>query len=171
MKHFFQLTCAAARRVVCRWMFPWVVAIVGGLTAGCDFAQWNGSEAETEKLVHHIPDHRPATYGDAVEQVKRRHAELQAKIAATTSEPLERDLKELIDILTWLPEIAADSELKKADWDMANGGSRKLGTFYEDIRRACQSGKRRGGISFQGIEPLIADLERLVPASLTRSTD
>jgi hypothetical protein len=101
-------------RICCRatWLV-WMVAF--GLAAGC------GSGAATEEDdhgSHASPAHKPASFADAVTETERRFGELAGPLSA---EDRAKRLVELDDILRWLPELAGDTDLKRADWDAAKG--------------------------------------------------
>ena len=68
---------------------------------------------------HHIADHRPDDYADLVRQLERRPSLVHAE-ADHDMDHAAHELEELRDIITWLPEIAADTDLVKRDWDVAN---------------------------------------------------
>lgn len=63
---------------------------------------------------HGIPAYKPATFRDAVDQLPRRLAEV---FEHGSEAPLAEQEKELTDIVQWLPELAAETDLRKADWE------------------------------------------------------
>ena len=65
---------------------------------------------------HGQPKHYPHTFAEAVQQLSRRYRSLIAhKSSADTH--IQEHIAELKDIIRWLPELAGDSELRKADWE------------------------------------------------------
>jgi hypothetical protein len=94
------------------WLM-WVVTC--GLVTGCG----SGTPHEEEEHGSHAaPAHKPATFADAVTETGRRFGELAGPLSA---EDRAKRLVELDDILRWLPELAGDTDLKRADWDAAKG--------------------------------------------------
>lgn len=79
------------------------VAIVGLI--GC----FGGHGGEEQPHAEHvIPAHKPADFPEAVNQIVVRTAEPISDAAA---------VQELQDIVGWLPELAAQTDLPRADWD------------------------------------------------------
>lgn len=59
---------------------------------------------------HHVPDHKPENFSMLVTSLDERlHA----------SEIDEHDWDEIIDIVRWIPELAADSDLRRKDFESA----------------------------------------------------
>ncbi|QDU30257.1 hypothetical protein ETAA8_53760 [Anatilimnocola aggregata] len=86
-----------------------LLSLVGGIV-GC------GSEAKSDHLEHHVPAHRPHDLGEAVQVILVRWEALEREWQADPVAARQK-LSELIDIVRWLPEIAADSDLAEADWN------------------------------------------------------
>ena len=69
---------------------------------------------EEEHLEHHIPEHRPPDFSSAVDQIVRRFgdlADMQSGSLPGTA------VEELADIVRWLPEIAAESDMRRSAWE------------------------------------------------------
>ena len=85
---------------------------------------------EDEHLEHFVPAHKPANYTALVEQLENRIAqqtptsESGEKTTAADQSATER--QELIDIIGWIPELAADSELRKQDFETAVSAGARL---------------------------------------------
>lgn len=58
---------------------------------------------------HFVAEHWPTSLADAA-------AKIEARVVLIKEGKNEKALKELSDIVGWVPEIAADSELKEEDW-------------------------------------------------------
>lgn len=131
-----------------------------GLT-GCETAS---TVSEGDHLEHHIPEHKPATFADAVEQVRSRNDRLAAEFESADMPAVDRQLTELLDIVGWLPEIAADSPMKKPQWDQANAVSRELLLFYQGIA-ATTKRQTRGTwpTDVRRVEELLSVLTKLAP--------
>ena len=91
------------------------------------------SESDDDHIVHQIPIHKPATFADAVDQIRLRHARLVKDFSTEDTNVIERQLTELIDIVGWLPELAADSPMKKREWDQTKVASKTLLMIYQGV--------------------------------------
>ena len=70
--------------------------------------------AMTHEEEHGILPHKPHSFEEAVSEIESRG---RALIANSDKPPTQ--VTEWFDILGWLPELAADTELKRADWEQA----------------------------------------------------
>lgn len=80
-----------------------VIAIAMTL-AGC-----GGPPPGHDEEPHEPPAHHPRTFRRALDAIEGRSAAAAAGDAAAR--------RELADIVRWLPALAADTELGRADWD------------------------------------------------------
>lgn len=87
-------------------------SLLGSIQAGC--TQTGESTAEEDHLEHHIPDHKPKTYTETVRELDSRMRTLLNQSSASVNQDEKQQLEEIID---WIPELAADSELKHKDWN------------------------------------------------------
>jgi hypothetical protein len=99
-----------------------IVWLLGGLltAAGCQ-------ATHTEEAEHHTPEHKPRDFPAAVDRL----LELRAEIVNKPVRPRgELDLfTEMYDVIRWLPDLAADSDLAEEPWNRVAAASRNL----EDI--------------------------------------
>lgn len=58
---------------------------------------------------HFVAEHWPSSLADAA-------AKIEARVVMLKEEENEQAMNELFDIVGWVPEIAADSELTEEDW-------------------------------------------------------
>jgi hypothetical protein len=80
--------------------------------------------SSTQKVEHspsshdhdHAPD-RPVSFAGAVQQLVSRHDALLRSSADVPSAKVTRALQELKELARGLPELAGDSELRRADWE------------------------------------------------------
>ena len=83
-----------------------------------------------EHLEHFVPAHKPADYAALVEQLEKRIAQQSASSGSSEGAPAADQSatarQELIDIIGWIPELAADSELRKQDFDTAVAAGKSL---------------------------------------------
>lgn len=89
------------------------------------------SQAEVEHLEHVSPEHKPASYIEAVKQLQFRITEALDEKGDKHNQT--QRLSELGDIIRWLPENAADSDLKKADWEQIEQIARRLEAWYATL--------------------------------------
>lgn len=122
------------------------------------------SVRQADHLEHHVPEHRPASFAAAVEQIASRHERLRNEIGKATREPVDRQLRELLDILDWLPEIAGDSDLRQADWNLVQQQAHQLADCYQKLDPEVLGGQP-GHCSFDELKARIEDLRVLVPVS------
>ncbi len=47
----------------------------------------------------------------------------------------QKEFDKLVDIVNWLPELAADSDLNRAEWDRVNEHSKQLGRDVDEYAR------------------------------------
>ena len=117
-------------------LMAWVglsFAIVG---CGSHDEHHGDDHREDEHLEHFVPAHKPADYGALVDQLEKRIAkQLQptgagegikdaAQSAIARQESTER--QELRDIIGWIPEMAADSELRMKEFEAAVSAGTRL---------------------------------------------
>ena len=72
-----------------------------------------GCVAEKESLHemdHELPPHWPQNMEDAAQKIEQRLGLLETK------ESLETTREELSDLITWVPEVAADTDLPELEW-------------------------------------------------------
>ena len=98
------------------------------LQTGC--TQTANSATEEEHLEHHIPEHKPKTYTATIKELDTRMRRLLNDGQEENSQNKRQQLAEIID---WVPEMAADSELKHKDWQEVKKLSTELTTVYQQI--------------------------------------
>lgn len=94
-------------RAMCRATSLIVAAALTIAGSGCQ----PRSVAEPE---HHVPEHRPADFHAAVVRLDQLHREI---VAGPMRPDAQLDVfSELRDVVRWLPELAADSDLAERPW-------------------------------------------------------
>lgn len=109
-----------------------------------------GCAAEQESLHEHdheVPPHWPTNMLNAAELIKERVDRLTQGEAVAASESQGAE-KELLDLVEWSPEIAADTDLSEEDWI-------PIYTASEGIRKNMMS-----ATGFD--DALASDLEELI---------
>lgn len=117
-------------------MCGWTSRLLGGLlligTAGCLAAP-----ADDGRLEHHVPPHKPAHFVAAVAELDLR---LQRLAAGQESDPATA-WSELLDVVSWLPGLAADTDLRKADWDQVAQISQSLQLQLQEVKSRPTEGQ------------------------------
>lgn len=105
----------------CLCAFVWLsIALLGSSTIGCQ------KGAGQEEEAHHIPAHLPANFEQALARIEQLVAHLKDG-AVLEQKPTEVTVEtELRDVVRWLPELAAQSDLKEADWNVVDEATRDL---------------------------------------------
>lgn len=98
-----------------------------------------GAEADSDDHDHHmehfVPAHKPANYSEAIHEIEHRSEHLSEHAGHGHADEAS-EFQELQDIVGWLPELAADSDLKEADWNKANSASESLTATLATKRQA-----------------------------------
>lgn len=74
-------------------------------------------QAADYQSSHGIAAHHPESFAAAVEQLATRYKALMASLSDNSPVDATIALQELKDIVRWLPELAGDSDLRRADWE------------------------------------------------------
>lgn len=99
------------------------------IPAGCQQAESEDAEHD-HHLEHFVPKHKPANFAEAVEELEHRTDHLKFHIGED-SEIVRTEVQELADIVAWVPELAADSDLNEADWTVAATVSKKMASSFD----------------------------------------
>lgn len=128
-------------------------AVLCTAPAGC-----SGPESEEDHhLEHVIPEHKPDDFADAVGELESRWTSLGDKPAGT-----ER-LQELTDIVDWLPELAADSDLKRAQWEQVQQTTQQLSGIIGRLQTGTATAADRvaWAQAVAGLQQLVPDADAL----------
>ena len=132
------------------------IVAVAVLTAVAGCTGSTASTAEDDgRLEHHVPAHKPATFAAAVDQIQARCESLATGAADS---PSPQNWSELLDIVRWLPELAGDSDLQRADWEVVQRVSRQL----EAILQPQASAARLSPETLEQARKLLAELAPLM---------
>ena len=146
-----------------RFRFKSMLLICGALTlSGCGPSA-ESHEDEHEQLEHFFPAHKPHSSGELVEQLALRTRQLAAgdQPSDGSDEVHATALQEFSDIIGWIPELAADSELMKADFESAVATGKKLTTAFAET----MGPQKTKAVDMATLERLIDELRKLVPKS------
>ena len=114
------------------------LAMTGCLFSGASTEQETEAYVAEEHLHHEIPDHMPEDFPDAVREIRERDTHLREDVEAEAWEHIEHELPELIDIIGWLPKLAADSDLNRQEWEQVRDAAEELTNIYEPLLNASQ---------------------------------
>ena len=121
------LTVGPAAR---RWFFLAFAGWCALALTGCLASPDPGAEAE-----HHRPAHKPAEYPAAVARLRELHEEILSGAVPRPSDQIEVH-QELSDVVRWLPELAADSDLGKDAWDKIHATTQRMDAMLTPVRAA-----------------------------------
>lgn len=94
----------------------WQISLLLFAFCGCSHHE----EDEDHHLEHHIPAHKPESFADAAAELSRRGP------VVLSGEATDDSRQQLLDIINWLPELAADSDLKRHQWEQVRDWSVEL---------------------------------------------
>jgi hypothetical protein len=121
-------------------------------------------EDHQDHAGHVIPAHKPKSFPEAVLRLRELNDRLaRVVVGGPPAAPGDRTLDIALDIATWLPEIAADSEMPEPPWDEVNARSATLVSDYRTILAAAAAGDRDHRVRDAG--EAISRLEKLLAAA------
>ena len=92
---------------------PLLAAVL--LLLNCGGCGADGEHAEDDHHTEHfVPAHKPPSFAEGVAELTERSSHLKYHIGEQ-SEIVEQELTELVDIIGWIPELAADSDLNETE--------------------------------------------------------
>jgi hypothetical protein len=125
-----------------------------GSTNGTGNPDTNQS-AESE---HSVPAHKPDNFESLVAELERRFTELSVSVVQRDDDGRGLQRTELQDIVKWIPELAAGSELQRKEFEKAVLCSQMLMQILESSQ-GPQSGDNRDW------KNPVGELRALVPES------
>ncbi len=145
-----------------RWLS---VALLLLCLVGCGGA--STAQHDDDEEHHHIPAHRPRDLAAAVVQLEERPAALLKAIDSKDGN-VETLFSELRDIVRWVPEIAADSDMKKQPWDEVHTAAQKLEELLPQ-NAAAFSELKAGSTQEAEWRRLVGQLKQLAPIEAKKS--
>jgi hypothetical protein len=109
---------------------------------------------EEEDEHEHFPPHWPVTVFAASERLKLI-ASSEGSIE-TSAPSVER---ELVDLITWLPELVADSDMTKAEFDSVDAWATKLSSEGEQL--IAKNAKLAELLRMDGLSASLSELQKL----------
>jgi hypothetical protein len=104
-----------------------VLILAASMAGGCA-----GPAGDHEEDAHALPEHHPRTFRRAVVDIGHRGGVLTSGMLERPQWELQR--RQLLDIVRWLPELAADTELGRRDWERVNDAARDLAKELESFK-------------------------------------
>lgn len=105
---------------------------------GCGGSEVADAHDDDHHLEHFVPHHKPASFAAAVDEIEHRAEHLSDHAGHGHASEAD-EFQELRDIVDWIPELAADSDLKEADWNKANSAARTLSARLEAQKPANEA--------------------------------
>lgn len=87
-------------------------------------------EHEHHDHAHHDPEHKPKSFPEAVERLKGLRPDL-----AERALPGSEEWEIAVDIVDWLPELAAESELNEREWNRVESNASELRLLLQTRER------------------------------------
>lgn len=127
-----------------------------------------GCQTDTgEEAEHHFPAHQPIDYPSAVARMREVHQEILDGPLVARDAPVLREhhghddhddaepeqldaLLEMSDLVNWLPDLAADSELEEEPWNRVYSISNRLQVITRDASALAGSKRRESYLRHEG---------------------
>jgi hypothetical protein len=116
-----------------------LLAMAAALAACCGCNR--STHSEHDHLEHHQPPHKPGSLPEAVIALEIRFSALPAS-GHVPSQAEVTLLRELLDIVRWLPETAGDSDLPEAEWNVVDSISGRLAPHLAEQLRRSERGEQ-----------------------------
>lgn len=110
--------------------------LAAAMAGGCA-----GPAGDHEEDAHALPEHHPRTFRRAVVDIGHRGGVLTSGMLEGPELELQR--RQLLDVVRWLPELAADTELGRRDWERVNDAARTLARELESLAHAGEQAASR----------------------------
>jgi len=137
-------------------------ALLLSCLSGCGTSEHAEAHDDDHHLEHFVPHHKPANFAQAVEEIEHR-AEHLSEHAGHGHDDEADEFQELLDVVDWIPELAADSDLNEADWTTAITAAAAVKKTLEASRATD------GGLDLKQLPDAITaelkSLEALIPAA------
>ena len=130
---------------------------------GCDTSS-PGDDASHHK--HHAHIHQRPTFAESVAEIRRRSARFTSNQDSTDAALQEWKKQKLLELIRQLPDLAADTDLKKKEWDRVNAITKGLLGVLQPGVAASRNGLLNDATRFA---ELVGELEKTV--TLDESTE
>jgi hypothetical protein len=145
--------------------FLFAAALLCLAPGGCQGDRPAGDDHDGEHAGHVVPAHKPKDFPAAVRRLRELARTLGEGTPRGRLQALaeDRTLPIALDIATWMPEIAADSDMPEKPWDVVNAQSEALVASYKTLLGSANgTGSGDAGAAAREADRAVAALERLV---------
>lgn len=98
----------------------WIVLALPALLCGACGCGISLNDKGSDKLEHARPDHKPHSLPELVDQLRSRVDRFgQGKTS-------DQDIEQFEEIVSWIPEIAGETDLREKEWELATAISERL---------------------------------------------
>jgi len=121
-----------SRDVFQRLQYSWLLtaAVLLCLTSGCGRSQSDDEHEHEHEHSHHArPAHKPDNFHELPRELQRR----LSRDESGAVRPSQRRQQQLREIVGWIPELAADSDLRRAGFDTAVSQQPKFQQVLDEI--------------------------------------
>lgn len=132
-----------------------------GLHSGCGDAEAD-AHADDHHLEHFVPHHKPANFAECVEEIEHRCDHLAAHAGHGHDDEAD-EFQELLDVVNWIPELAADSDLDEAKWNQAVRAGKAIAEQLA-TRKSADGSLDLSDLS-QAIATELKTLQTMIPAA------
>jgi hypothetical protein len=144
-----------------------MAALLAPGLAGChsDRSTGGNRKGAGEHAGHVAPAHKPKDFPEAVRRLRALGRTINEGISRGRPGALleDRTLPIALDVATWLPEIAADSEMPEKPWDVVNEQSKALVAAYTRLLdRANDTGPGDANLAAQDADRSVSVLDGLL---------
>lgn len=121
-----------------------LIILAFGCTSGCG----NSKQSLYEEIDHELPEYWPTDMADAANKINQRE---QAILSGTAS---DQEHKELLELISWCPEVAGDTDITESQWQ-------PIYEVSESLRKRISS----EGFQLQDLQRDLDELKRLLNAA------
>lgn len=133
-----------------------------GLLFSVTISGCGAASSEEDHHHSHSHDNPRTTFTESVTAIRQRSARFTSGQAPEDDSLIAWKLERLVEIIEALPELAADSDLKKAEWDRVTAISNELLVI---LRSTDAASRKEPAAGTNRLESLIAELEQMAPLS------
>lgn len=128
---------------------------------GCGQSSADSAD-DDHHLEHFVPHHKPANFADAVAEIDFRTRHLSEHAGHGHAHEAE-EFQELVEIVDWIPELAADSDLNEPEWNKARNAAARIAGKLE-AAKGSEGDLNLGQLPDQ-IDAEFRILKQLIPAA------
>jgi len=112
-----------------------------------------------EKIEHFVPAHWPTDLDDASFKITQRASQLSGQ-SITDATTIENQLR---DIVGWVPEIAADTDLTESQWNPIHEASESLSKRLTKMPRPLDDSTRS---AIEEYSKLLVETAKMLPTEI-----